>query len=337
MIEKLKLTNFQAHRKLEIEFDPKITTIMGRTDSGKSSIIRALLWIIQNKPVGHAFVRRGKKKTTVRLVVDGKELVRQKGSDINIYKWCGEQYKSFGNGVPDDIALFLNLSNLNFQRQHDAPFWFSETAGQVSRNLNEIVDLDVIDRSLSKSASHLRTTVATLRVNKERLEGAREKKKQLAYVPEMVEEWAAVVGLEKSRADKAAGVAPVGLLVGQVRAYQGKAQRARAQALAALSLVELAGAARGLGARAQKLRRLLESITETRVRAAKLQGVDFSKLDLLFGDHGNACRSVIPLRAICHDIKLNTMKVEQCRKEVAGLEIKLGKSRCPLCGRIGIG
>jgi hypothetical protein len=67
---------------------------------------------------------------------------------VNEYVLGGEEYRAFGVGVPDTIKEFLNLSDVNFQGQHDPAFWLSDTAGQVSRNLNDIVNLGVIDGTL---------------------------------------------------------------------------------------------------------------------------------------------------------------------------------------------
>ena len=140
----IQLVDFQAHKRLAIDFAPGITTIIGPTDRGKTAILRALGWVAQNNMAGEEFIREGAKETRVELVVlDGKKLrtiVRTKGK-ANTYSLDGKEFVSFGQGVPRDVAQLLQLNEINFQGQHDAPFWFAETAGEVSRKLKRLLTL----------------------------------------------------------------------------------------------------------------------------------------------------------------------------------------------------
>ena len=52
MIQSLALKNFQSHKDTLIKFDPGVNVIVGSTDSGKSAIIRALRWLVWNRPIG---------------------------------------------------------------------------------------------------------------------------------------------------------------------------------------------------------------------------------------------------------------------------------------------
>ncbi len=154
-MKKLRIKNFQIHKDLEIEFGP-ITTIVGASDSGKSAILRALKWVAMNEPKGSGFIREGAKETMVTLSLEGHEIQRQRSASNNSYRMDGAEYKAFGNEVPEDVARALNVSDLNFQGQHDSPLWFTETAGEISRRLNDIVDLSQIDSTLSAIDSIVR-------------------------------------------------------------------------------------------------------------------------------------------------------------------------------------
>lgn len=154
MFSRLKLVNFQRHKKLDLKLG-SITTIIGASDVGKSAVLRALRWLCQNKPSGDEFIRRGADKVTVKLKAESKTITRTKGS-TNTYHLDKLKLASFGSSVPDTVADHLNVSELNFQRQHDAPFWFSLTAGQVSEELNSIVDLSALDAALTFIKSKVR-------------------------------------------------------------------------------------------------------------------------------------------------------------------------------------
>ena len=177
----IKLVNFQTHDELVIDLDPRITTIKGPTDVGKSSILRALRWICLNDIAGEAFIKEGEKKTVVKLTVEeegnpGKWIikrVRGTGGSVNTYELDSNEFKAFGNGVPKQIGDILHLNEINFQGQHDSPFWFNETAGEVSRRLNSVIDLSVIDDVLGNIASEVRRSQERIDLTNERLTEAK--------------------------------------------------------------------------------------------------------------------------------------------------------------------
>ena len=156
-IIKIKIVNFQAHKSLEVDLNSHITTITGPSDRGKSAIIRALVWVMTNKPGGDDFIRYGANECSVTLYTKNHTIERIKGKKRNLYILDGIEYKAIKSDVPEDIAKIFNINQNNIQQQFDNIFWFSETAGEVGRNLNSIVDLDIIDYVMSDIISKLNT------------------------------------------------------------------------------------------------------------------------------------------------------------------------------------
>lgn len=181
MIESLTIQDFQAHKKLKIKLDPHITTIVGDSDTGKSSVLRALKLLATNKPSGSSFVRHGAKQTKITAIVDGQKIQRVRASkgSKNLYRLNGKTLKAFGGDVPETIQKIFNVSEINFQQQYDAPFWFSETSGEVSRRLNKIINLSAIDIVLNSLQTKIRKETAKLEICDERLATARTDKKSL--------------------------------------------------------------------------------------------------------------------------------------------------------------
>jgi exonuclease SbcC len=202
-LQQLVLRDFQAHSHRVVNFGPGITTIMGPTDIGKSAILRALRWACLNDFSGDDFVRYGAKKAEVTLLVKegGKEweIRRTKGSGQNTYHLNGKEYKAFGTGVPEDIERLLRLAPINFQDQHDPPFWFSETAGEVSRRLNSVVDLSLMDEALGYVAGQIRRLQEKRTWHEEKLksleaemvqfEGLEEKAQDFREAKALLAEW----------------------------------------------------------------------------------------------------------------------------------------------------
>lgn len=156
MIKSVFIENFQSHKSTKLEFDPGVNVIIGPSDSGKSAVLRAMLWGITNKPGGDSFCSNWKGNTAVDIELENEVISREKGKE-NLYIVSPEdapsiEFKAFGAGVPEEIENLFNVSDINIQRQMDAPFLLSSSAGEVGRILNQAVRLDIIDIALKNIA-----------------------------------------------------------------------------------------------------------------------------------------------------------------------------------------
>ena len=197
MIEELLLKNFQTHEKLKIVFDPMVTVIVGKTDSGKSSVIRALRWVLLNQPRGAAFVRHGETGSGVRVKIDGEVITRGKEGDQNTYSIGDSSWTAFGTTIPEKITKFTQIDELNFQQQHDSPFWLSLSAGEVSRRLNAIVDLEIIDKVSSGIKSKLQDQKRQVELNLNKLRIEKESLESNAWVAKAEIDYRSLVGREE--------------------------------------------------------------------------------------------------------------------------------------------
>lgn len=172
MITKIELSNFQRHKKLKIDLG-QITTIVGPSDSGKSAIIRALRWSMLNRPSGSVFTRHGAEQCVVALNTESGRVVRSRGKSKNTYTLDDQEFTAFGADVPTPIAEALGVVADNFQGQHDAPYWLGLSPGKLSKSLNEVVDLSVMDATIASLAKSLRKVKLSIEIVTERLDEAR--------------------------------------------------------------------------------------------------------------------------------------------------------------------
>lgn len=238
MFESLTLRNFQCHTKLTINFDPRITVLTGSTDVGKSAVLRALRWVCQNEPTGTEFITHDKDFSKAVLKVDGHKITRKVGTS-NEYKLDEKVFKAFGRDVPTTIAHLIKTTDDNFQAQLDAPFWFHLSPGQVSKELNRIINLGVIDETLSWLASETRRAKSVVEVTKERLQEAKQAKQQLAWVPHMLNRLSSLQALQKQALAKRATIALAADLVAsstKLAKSKGLALNAKLGGLKALQL-----------------------------------------------------------------------------------------------------
>ncbi len=197
-LERLHLKDFQCHESLGIKFDPKVTCLIGPSDVGKSAVLRAIRWVAFNRPLGDACVREGTERSTVKLLVDGQTIRRRRGKGINSYELDKKKYGAFGNSVPESIDNLLNLSDANVQGQHDPSFWFSLSPAEVARQLNQVVDLDVMDAVVARVASRVRLVGVERDVVTKRLREAQGELEELSYVPEVEKAVEKLEALEES-------------------------------------------------------------------------------------------------------------------------------------------
>jgi exonuclease SbcC len=200
MLKKLTIRNFGTHAKLDIDLE-RITCFVGESYSGKSTIIRALRWVILNKPTSTRVIKWGCKQATVTLYTDRGAIRRIRSASKNLYMLKRgkkvEKFVAFGNDVPGPIKSLLNISEDQFQFQHSQPFWFCETAGQVSKQLNQIISLDLIDRFFKHLSQQKSETAGTISMSEYRLDRFRKEDIELSYVPEIEREYKKLVQLEK--------------------------------------------------------------------------------------------------------------------------------------------
>ena len=182
-INELLVHNFQKHHKLKIDFDKGITTIVGESDVGKSAVVRAMRWASFNHPAGMAFIRNGAKGCTVTLKTDEHTVRRKRSKKINQYILDDVEYSAIRQGeVPEKVEDALRLTDLNFQLQHDAPLWLSDGAAQVARELNKIVDLDLIDNVQKRINQNGRKLASDVSACTERIDKAQHRLDETTWV-----------------------------------------------------------------------------------------------------------------------------------------------------------
>lgn len=229
MLQALRLLDFQRHRETVVRFGPQVTAIVGPTDVGKSSIIRALLWVLTNVPPSD-MLRHGASRVEVDLKVDGRMVKRIRGKLRNSYSLDRKEFKAFGKDMPEEIATLLRIGDVNVQGQHDRPFWFGERRTDVSRQLNQIVNLGVIDTTVTAVAGIVRKEAARKEVITERLAAARKTRDELAYVEDMAADMAEVERLAGAHAKAQTAVARLTPLVDAALRHAADAVLAKAQA-----------------------------------------------------------------------------------------------------------
>lgn len=153
-MHRVTIHNFQSHKDTVLELSPTVNSLEGVSDSGKSAVLRAMLWCLTNKPDGVAFAsnwakdKKGKLKDEVSVSIDN--ITRSRNATVNGYtKFVAGKdpltYEALKSTVPPDIENAINIGSVNIQRQMDPPFLLSSTPGDAARYVNELIGLEEID------------------------------------------------------------------------------------------------------------------------------------------------------------------------------------------------
>ena len=118
MIQELKVKNYQSHKETSLTLHSGVNVIVGNPQNGKSALLRSLVWLKDNRPLGFRFNSwfSGNEPTEVEVRVDNISIVKKKTKSKTTYKIAEKDldYKE-GKGTPDEIVKLLNLSELNVQ------------------------------------------------------------------------------------------------------------------------------------------------------------------------------------------------------------------------------
>lgn len=172
-IKKLEVQNFQSHKHTSVEFVPDFNCIIGTSRVGKTSLIRALEFLLFDE-WHDSFVRKGADFTSVIAYFDnGFVLERKKGPALNeiVLTYPNgkkEVFEKFGTNMPPEVRNVLKIFptkidvdyeiNLNLADQDSLPFLLSESSLTKTKFLNRLTGSHIIDaalRSLNKDKLEL--------------------------------------------------------------------------------------------------------------------------------------------------------------------------------------
>lgn len=170
MFKKLQIKNFQSHKDTTIEFDKGINIIKGVSNHGKTAILRALNWVINNKPDGDSYRSWWGGDTEVTLTLaDGTEIIRRRTDKVNEYQIKETHYTALNRGVPEDIQALINMNDVNIQNQLESVFLLNKTSGEIAKTLNNTVDLGIIDDTIANITQEYNQVNSAIKQGKEQI------------------------------------------------------------------------------------------------------------------------------------------------------------------------
>lgn len=163
MIDSILVENFQSHKSTLLQLSQGVNVIKGVSHSGKSSIIRAIKWVLFNRPSGTPFKPFFSDEHAETLVAisfnDGKSVNHIRGKKLHTYMVTdGEHTTSLtalGTDVPEEVTTVLNMNEINYLSQHEGYYLLQDSAGAVAKLLNQLVGIDIIDKCFEESSRRI--------------------------------------------------------------------------------------------------------------------------------------------------------------------------------------
>lgn len=205
-ITSVTLKNFQAHKDTTVQFDRGLNIIVGESNNGKTSILRGILWAIDNQPLGNDFIMAGENDCSVTInFSDGTYIERGRTvKDTGYYKiryiddngkYIDQTYRGFTNAVPVEVANVHQMpkvnitkdieTHLNVLSQLDGPFLLTESPLVKASAIGRITGTHVIDAAIKESNKTIQSNRKLIKSYSEDLQQKENERKQLPDIKSM--------------------------------------------------------------------------------------------------------------------------------------------------------
>ena len=344
MIRKISAFNFQSHKKSVLNLHHGVNAIIGTSDSGKSAlIIRLLVWVLNNRPLGDAFRSIWGGETRAEIETDENLIVRSKDKK-DVYKIDDLELKAFNKDVPDEVTQSLNMSDINIARQFDRPYLLDSSSGEIAQHFNQIAHLDKIDSSLSKIQSQIRSLEHSIKADEQYRKELEESLKDFEDLDALDKEVVELELMQQTKEDIAEEINQIASVIGGLK--DSKQQIKKLEKTTAISdiiessLIDFATRAKLYG-KINSLSNLIIKSNTVRLNTEKL--VLFTRRDNeiteaidLLSQKKEASKAIEQLHTDIWNLKGITVRISKTKEEVKELEEEFHNNMpdtCPLCGQ----
>lgn len=176
-MNELEVINFQSHIHSYLEFHKGVNIIRGTSHHGKSALIRAIQYAIENKPRGADFRnwnKDAKEGFESHLSFDQGTISRINRKSFNGYEVNEESFEALYSDVPSEVFDVSRMDESNIWGQDDGYFLLQDSPGFVARKLNERAGLEDIDKVAKITHNLLKEYANRIKFINERLASKQE-------------------------------------------------------------------------------------------------------------------------------------------------------------------
>lgn len=222
-IKAIRIKNFQSHKNTEVNFHSDANVIVGGSDTGKTGILRALYWVLENRPSGDSIRSwwAGNELTEVEIELSSGSIIRRvKGKGKNSYFLGDQEFKAFGANVPEEVKKVFPVGSLNLQKQADNFFLIKNSPGEVAKVFNRVSNLEQIDSTMANIKSRDSENNRKLERAELDIQEASRKLEDFAFVGTLQERIKNTEDMEKELQEKTAKFLKMKKLVNLISMYK---------------------------------------------------------------------------------------------------------------------
>jgi exonuclease SbcC len=340
VIKSIKLTNFQRHKESVFEFTPGVNIIYGKTNSGKSSVIRAIRYISENRPTSNKFERNGAKGFAIEIEFDNGVVKRIK-SKANKYILNDKELNAVGTDVPEEIRQFLGFNEFSLQGQFDSVKFLNDSPGKVAKYINAITKQEIIEDVTKKINAEVKTITEGKETAEKALLEAEAKLSMLSKLTELNDKKTKIQNKLDEHSDTAKTWTALSVIIDGVNEINRKINLfpdLDKLSKEANRIVDVNNEYRESENKKASLLSLISNLHQTEERLGKLDGTDklFSKLKEIEGEK----YSEEKISETKRKIYLYVKGIESIQPEIDKLDKKIKEDQsllseidiCPLCG-----
>ena len=344
MIKKVEIQNFQSHKNTVLEFVPGTNVIIGESDAGKSTIFRAINWVITNRPLGDTFRSDWGGDTRVAIyTAEGDVIERIKTATRNVYVINGKPLTAFGSEVPEQVTEILRMDEANIQSQMDVPFLLAVSSGEAARLLNKAASIDDIDYSISNLRGEYQKISNNIKFNEGKLKDYEKQIKQYDNLPELEEKLGRVEEAEKELEKHEQKMAKLIQLVAGAKRIQTELEKTKNIQQIAQKFEQILNRYKKYEEQRKRLDKLEQIAQKVKVRQEYLKSTQYvddcsALLQKTYDEYQKyqiKQQTSTKLKRLIGSVTSLNQSIQRIEREISQLEKefrKLCPDECPLCG-----
>lgn len=158
---KVQVKDYQIIKHAEAEFVPGLNVIVGPSNNGKTSFIKAMKALMYTEP-GSTPIRHGTQAYIVGIQHEGHTVILQKGLKDSAYLVDGEKFTKYGTTTPEAVSNALRIKELelngkkekiNFWDQMNYPFLLDKSSTELFRFIVDSGEDDQVSAALKDMVS----------------------------------------------------------------------------------------------------------------------------------------------------------------------------------------
>lgn len=191
-IRAIELVNIQKHKHITLSLSG-INVLIGETESGKTSILRGILWNILNNTSGEKLLNNDGAKACSVTITCGDDVVSRNWSKTeNTYTLNGKKFSAIRTSVPAEVSKLYAVDSVNIQRRRDVPFMVYYKDTECAKQFGDMLDISEVDRTIVASNAHVRELKTECDALSAMILSAEKELEELAFIDEAAESFSVI-------------------------------------------------------------------------------------------------------------------------------------------------